>query len=39
MLFEAAHDWKMDLYAIELNLFVDTILSRTSTNPATGPGP
>jgi glycerophosphoryl diester phosphodiesterase len=27
MLFEAADDWKSDIFAIEINLFVDTILS------------
>jgi glycerophosphoryl diester phosphodiesterase len=39
MLFEAADDWKMDLYAIELNLFVDTILSRIFQQPSIGARP
>lgn len=34
MLFEAADDWKSDVFAIELNLFVDTILSSIFSHPS-----
>lgn len=33
MLFEAAVDWKSDIFAIEVNLFVDTILSSILSHP------
>ncbi|KAJ5381153.1 uncharacterized protein N7496_003581 [Penicillium cataractarum] len=34
MLFEAADDWKSDIFVIEVNLFVDTILSTILSHPS-----
>lgn len=34
MLFEATNDWKSDTFAIEVNLFVDTILLSVLSHPS-----